>query len=183
MNGVVYWDIVVDLDGEKFGDMVLLRDSRTYAVEIARAMVSAIKYKACHARRNRLNRKARRDAEREAVEITGTIQGDRREAPIDDVFAKLKEMHGMVQRCALVDPHLECEALKVLELKQNPVSLHAWGREVSYRIERAIEEAVFRATVRRLEEMELIFCSTDLIKRKVWAITDKGRQALKEIGI
>ena len=63
VNGVVYWDIVVDLDGEKFGDMVLLRDSRTYAVEIARAMVSAIKYKACHARRNRLNRKARRDAD------------------------------------------------------------------------------------------------------------------------
>ena len=67
LNGVAYWDIVVDLDGEKLVDMVLCRDSRTYAVEIARATISAIKYKACHARRNRRNRKARRNAEREAV--------------------------------------------------------------------------------------------------------------------
>ena len=177
-----FWEITIELDDEKLGDMSIYREGITYTRKICRALVAAVGGQATHAARYRKNRKARRDAEREAVEITGTIQGDRREAPIDDVLAKLKEMHGMVQRCALVDPYLECEALKVLELKQNPVSLHAWGREVSYRIERAIEEAVFRATVRRLEEMELIFCSTDLIKRKVWAITDKGRRALKEMG-
>lgn len=64
LHGVAYWDIVVDLDGEKFGDMVLCRDSRTFAVEIARATISAIKNKACHARRNRLSRKARKQAEK-----------------------------------------------------------------------------------------------------------------------
>ena len=178
-----FWEITIELDDEKLGDMSIYREGNTYARRICRALVAAIGGQATHAARNRKNRKARHNAERETVEITGTIQGDRREAPIDDVFAKLKEMHRMMQLCALVDPYLECEALKVLELKQNPVSLRAWGCEVSYRIERAIEKAVFCATVRRLEEMELIFCSTDLIKRKVWAITDKGRRALKEIGI
>ena len=181
--GSGFWDVAIELDDEKLGDMSLYREGNTYARRICRALVAAVGGQAAHAARNRKNRKARRNAESETVEITGTIQGDRREAPIDDVFAKLKEMHRMMQLCALVDPYLECEALKVLELKQNPVSLRAWGCEVSYRIERAIEETVFRATVRRLEEMELIFCSTDLIKRKVWAITEKGRRALKEIGI
>lgn len=55
--GEAYWRIIVELDGKILGHMVLRRDSRTYAVALARGMVMAIKTKASHARRNRLNRK------------------------------------------------------------------------------------------------------------------------------
>ena len=62
-----FWEIAVELDDEKLGDMSLYREGNTYACKICRALVAAVGGQATHAARNRKNRKARRDAEREAV--------------------------------------------------------------------------------------------------------------------
>ena len=161
LNGVAYWDIVVDLDGEKCVDMVLCRNSRTYAVQIARATINAIKCKACHARRNRKNRKARRDAEREAVIAETVARKNGKEWAMNDVM-------------------LEYEALKVLERSQSPVSTDALGNKVSFRLERHITKDEFGFMMCKLERLGLVSRSNTALMREVWAITDKGRQALKE---
>lgn len=61
-----FWEIAIELDDEKLGDMSLYREGNTYARKICRALVAAIGSQATHAARNRKNRKARRDKERKA---------------------------------------------------------------------------------------------------------------------
>lgn len=62
-----FWEITIELDDEKLGDMSLYREGSTYARRICRALVAAVGGQAMHAARNRKNRKARRNAESEAV--------------------------------------------------------------------------------------------------------------------
>ena len=66
--GSGFWDVTIELDDEKLGSMSLYREGITYTHKICRALVAAVGGQAAHAARNRKNRKARRDAEREAVE-------------------------------------------------------------------------------------------------------------------
>lgn len=51
-----FWEIAIELDDEKLGDMSLYREGNTYARKICRALVAAAAQ----------NRKARRDKERKA---------------------------------------------------------------------------------------------------------------------
>lgn len=78
-----FWEITIELDDEKLGDMSIYREGNTYARRICRALVAAIGGQATHAARNRKNRKARRDAEREAV-IAETVA--RQMVGADDEF-------------------------------------------------------------------------------------------------
>ena len=109
----------------------------------------------------RRGRKARRDAESEAVtaETVARMNGEER---------------------AMNDVMLECEALKVLERSQSPVSTDALGNEVSFRLERHITKDEFGFMMCKLERLGLVSRSNTALMREVWAITDKGRQALKE---
>ena len=54
--GSGFWDVAIELDDEKLGDMSLYREGNTYARKICRALVAAAAQ----------NRKARRDKERKA---------------------------------------------------------------------------------------------------------------------
>lgn len=78
------------------------------------------------------------------------------------------------------DVMLECEALKVLERRQSLVSTDALWREVSFRLERHITNYEFGFMMCKLERLGLVSRSNTAFMREVWAITDKGRQALKK---
>ena len=156
-----FWEISIELDDEKLGDMSLYREGITYTHRICRALVASVGGQAMHARRNRLNRKARRDAEREAVIAETVARKNGKELAMNDVM-------------------LECEALKVLERSQSPVSTDALGNEVSFRLERHITKDELGFMMCKLERLGLVSRSNTALMREVWAITDKGRQALKE---
>ena len=156
-----FWEITIELDDEKLGDMSLYREGNTYAHRICRALVAAVGGQATHAARNRKNRKARRDAEREAVIAETVARKNGKEWAMNDVM-------------------LEYEALKVLERSQSPVSTDALGNEVSFRLERHITKDEFGFMMCKLERLGLVSRSNTALMREVWAITDKGRQALKE---
>ena len=165
-----FWEITIELDDEKLGDMSLYREGNAYDHRICRALVAAVGGQATHAARNRKNRKARRDAEREAV-IAETVA---------------RKNGGTFRECLrkeVNDMMLECEALKVLERSQSPVSTDALGNEVSFRLERHITKDEFGFMMCKLERLGLVSRSNTALMREVWAITDKGRRALKEIGI
>lgn len=76
--GSGFWDVTIELDDEKLGEMSIYREGSTYARKICRALVASVGGQATHAARNRKNRKARRDAEREAViaETVARMNGD-----------------------------------------------------------------------------------------------------------
>ena len=159
--GSGFWDVAIELDDEKLGSMSIYREGITYTHKICRALACAVGNQALHAARNRKNRKARRDAEREAV-IAETAAG----------------MNGAER--VLNDAMLECEALKVLERNQSPVSTDALGNVVSFRLDRHITKDEFGFMMCKLERLGLVSRSNTALMREVWAITDKGRQALKE---
>lgn len=159
--GSGFWDVTIELDDEKLGDMSIYREGSTYARKICQALVAAVGGQATHAARNRKNRKARRDVEREAVIAETAARKNGAERAMNDVM-------------------LECEALKVLERSQSPVSTDALGNEMSFRLERHITKDEFGFMMCKLERLGLVSRSNTALMREVWAITDKGRQALKE---
>ena len=162
-----FWEIAIELDDEKLGDMSLYREGSTYAHRICRALVAAIGGQATHAARNRKNRKAKRDAKREAV-IAETVAKK-------DSGTFCRYLRNVVNNMML-----ECEALKVLERSQSLVSTDALWREVSFRLERHITKDEFGFMMCKLERLGLVSRSNTALMREVWAITDKGRQAFKE---
>lgn len=162
-----FWEITIELDDEKLGDVSIYREGSTYARRICRALVAAVGSQATHAARNRKNRKARRNAESEAV--------------IAETAARMNggTFRGCLRK-VMNDMMLECEALKVLECRQLAVSTDALRREVSSRLERRIANHEFDFMMRKLERLELVVRAKTVFMREVWLITDKGSQALKE---
>ena len=84
-----FWEISIELDDEKLGDMSLYREGITYTHKICRALVAAIGGQATHAARNRKNRKARRDAEREITATVARMNGEDLEAALEQEGAEI----------------------------------------------------------------------------------------------
>lgn len=89
--GSGFWDVTIELDDEELGSMSLYCEGITYTHRICRALVAAVDGQAMHAARNRKNRKARRDAEREAViaETVARMNGEDLEAALEQEGAEI----------------------------------------------------------------------------------------------
>lgn len=92
-----FWEITIELDDEKLGDMSLYREGITYTRKICRALACAVGNQALHAARNRKNRKARRDKDLR-VESGGWIMQDD-----IDMTAGVEHYRFMAERIAKMD--------------------------------------------------------------------------------
>lgn len=87
--GSGFWDVAIELDDEKLGLMSIYREGITYTHKICRALACAVGNQAFHAARNRRNRKARRDAEREITATVARMNGEDLEAALEQEGAEI----------------------------------------------------------------------------------------------